>query len=59
MSAKEVKASTQNEAFNYNGYLIEYSENGWYVYENYSYKELAGPFYTWVEAEEYVDQNLD
>lgn len=59
MPDEQVKASQQAEAFNYSGYLIEYHEDGWYVFENYSYKELAGPFRTWVDAEEYVDQNLD
>lgn len=39
MSAEQVQASQQAEAFNYNGYLIQYSEDGWYVYEYFSYKE--------------------
>ena len=53
-----IHASDHNEAFNYKDYIIEYEGDGWCVYEQFTYNKVSGPFRTWVEAEDYIDENL-
>ena len=44
------------EAYNYEGYIIQACNYGWEIYNRY--KKVAGPFATWIEAEEYIDDFL-
>lgn len=46
------------EAYSYGfNCIIEYSvdDSGWNVYQ-YD-RKIAGPFYTWIEAQEWVDEH--
>ena len=44
------------EAYNYGSqYIIEYREDGWYVNATWDNTEV-GPFYTWGDAQNYVDE---
>ena len=57
-----IRSSKIGEAYNYNDYVIAYTEEGWCVYPAYTIyynEELAGPFKTWIDAENYVDENLN
>lgn len=46
-----------SEAYNYIRFIIQYDEDGWCVY--YQGKRVAGPFQAWINAEEYIDENLE
>lgn len=56
---KRVIYSNQTEAYNYGDYIIQHRPEGWCVLEYPTYQIVAGPFYTWYDAQVHVDENLN
>jgi len=48
-----------SEAYNYGSqYVIAFvKDQGWVIYDHG--RIVGGPFYSWLEAQEFVDSNLD
>ena len=45
------------EAYNYGPFVIQYEEDGYYIY--YSGVRKAGPFEKWIDAQDYADDHED
>ena len=48
-----------NESYNYGEYMIAVDDNGWWhIYDPYSKERIDGPFGSWIEAQNYIDNEL-
>lgn len=56
---KRMIYSTNNEAYNYKECIIQFIPEGWCVYAYPTYEIIAGPFDSWVEAQDWVDEHLE
>ena len=49
--------TSKNESYNYGNYIVQVEDDGfWYVYDAWTKDLVDGPFDSWLDAENHIDE---